>query len=158
MGNRGSGFGTRSNDAARERPCTHDVYVDTEPIDRTRRPRDYRDLIAWQRAVQLAAECIRLSGALPAEERFDLGRQIRRAAVSVAANIAEGNGRFTRADYLRHLSIANGSLKETETHLVIARECGFLDRNEVGRALQLSRDAGRLLTALTQSLRRSAHP
>jgi four helix bundle protein len=120
--------------------------------------RDYKDIVAWQSAVQLAAECHNLVRMLPPEERFDLGRQIRRASVSVSGNIAEGNGRFHRADYLRFLSTANASLHETESHLLVARECGYLGETELERALQLTAQTGRLLIALVKSLRTTGHP
>ena len=121
------------------------------------RVRDYRDLVAWQFAVKLAVECQRISRLLRTEEQRDLARQLRRAAFSISANIAEGNGRFTRADYLRHLSIANGSLNEVETHLLLAVECGFVRANDARVARQLAAQAGRLLTALIRSLRASDH-
>ena len=120
--------------------------------------RDYKDLVAWQSAVQLAAECHRVARKLPSEDRAELGRQIRRAAISVSANIAEGNGRFHRADYLKFLSNANASLHETESHLLVTRECGSLSGQDLRRALQLAEQTGRLLNALVKSLRASDHP
>ena len=153
-----SGHVAQSRDCSLPRDSHHRRGV-TEPHAELPKPyvRDYRDLLAWQRAVQLAAECHRLARRLPREE-LDLGRQLRRAAVSVPANIAEGNGRFSRADYLRHLSIANGSLKEAETHLRIAQDCGFLSSQDVRRANQLATDTGRLLIAMVHKLRKTTHP
>ena len=130
----------------------------TEPAAQGARVRDYRDLVVWRSALKLAAECHRVARKLPREEWGDLSRQLRRAAVSVVANIAEGNGRFTRADYLRHLSIANGSLKEVEAHLLLARECDYLRELDARTALQLAAQTGRMLTALVRSLRKSTHP
>src|SRR5258705_12883410 len=78
--------------------------------------RDYRDLIVWQKAMELAVTCERVCVELPARAS-SVATQIRRCSVSIPANIAEGNGRFSRGDYLRHLSIANGGVKEIETHL-----------------------------------------
>ena len=136
----------------------HRVRMSTSP-ERPRPPvRDYKDIVAWQSAVELAAECHRLVRRLPPEERFDLGRQIRRASISVSGNIAEGNGRFHRADYLKFLSNANGSLHETESHLLVARECEYLTAQDTRRALQLTAQTGRLLSALVKSLRVSDHP
>lgn len=77
----------------------------------------HRDLIAWQASMQLLVEAYRVARALPEIERYGLAPQLRRAAVSLAAKIAEGFGRSTRGDYLRHLSMAAGSLREIETHL-----------------------------------------
>lgn len=84
--------------------------------------RDYRDLLAWQQAIELAVECEAVCDALP-RRAWQLASQIRRAANSVHSNIAEGNGRATTPDYLRHLSMANGSLREIESDLhFIARK------------------------------------
>ena len=130
--------------------------AETSPESRPR-VRDYRDLVAWQFAVKLAVECQRITHTFRAEEQRDLARQLRRSAFSISANIAEGNGRFTRADYLRHLSIANGSLNELETHLTLAVECGYVRTSDVRGARQLAAQTGRLLTALTRSLRASEH-
>src|SRR5262249_50090727 len=79
----------------------------------------YRDLKVWQRALDMTVECYRLSRTLPGSEVYGLSSQIRRASVSVPANIAEGHGRKHLGDYLHHPSVARGSLMELETHLVI---------------------------------------
>ena len=79
--------------------------------------RSYRDLEVWQRATDLVVECYRLTNLLPKSELYGLASQIQRAAVSIPANIAEGHGREHLGDYLHHLSVANGSLMELETHL-----------------------------------------
>ena len=84
----------------------------------------YREMLVWQKAMDLVVECYRLSDALPRSELFGLAAQIRRSACSVPANVAEEVGRKHLGDYLRHLSIANGSLKETETHLLVAGRVG----------------------------------
>jgi four helix bundle protein len=73
--------------------------------------RDHRELRVWQKAIELGLECYRLSRPFPAEERYGLTSQLRRAAVSIAANNAEGNGRLTRGEYLQNLSSARGSLR-----------------------------------------------
>ena len=79
----------------------------------------YRDLVVWSRAMDLVEACYKLTKQLPQSEIYGLSSQIRRAAVSVPANIAEGHERRNLGEYLQHLSIANGSLKELETHLLI---------------------------------------
>ena len=135
----------------------HLYDMTAEPTGKLPRVHDYRDLVAWQRSMALAAECHRVARRLPMAEQRILGSQLRRAAISVPANIAEGNGRFTRLDYLRHLAIANGSLNEVETHLHLLAECEYLTRRDLQRALALAADAGRLLVALIRSLRRSDH-
>lgn len=80
----------------------------------------YRDLLVWQKAMEVVLACYRLSETFPKTETFGLASQLRRAAVSIPANIAEGHGREHLGDYLHHLSIANGSLMEAETHLLLA--------------------------------------
>ncbi|MGE0816316.1 MAG: four helix bundle protein [Vicinamibacterales bacterium] len=114
--------------------------------------RSYRDLDAWMVSVQLAKECYRLTGQFPRSEQFGLGQQLRRAAVSVPSNIAEGNGSRRRQPYIHHLNIALGSLAEVETHLVLAAEFGFVSPNAVATADELATHAGRLLLALVRSL------
>src|SRR5207253_2763690 len=85
-------------------------------------------------------------------ERFGLTSQTRRAAVSIPANIAEGNGQLHRANYLRHLSIAKGSLTELETHLQIAVRLDYLNREQAKQAWLLLQEVGRLLNGLIRSL------
>ena len=80
----------------------------------------YRDLRVWQEAMTLAEMCYRLTKIFPKEEVYGMTSQIRRAAASVPANIAEGYGRESRAEYIRFLRIAQGSLKEVETHLILS--------------------------------------
>jgi len=93
--------------------------MESEPIPVQR-------LQVWQRSVDLALECYKLSGELPREEKFALTSQIRRAATSVPSNIAEGYGRWNARDFARFLAIASGSLRELETHLIIANRLGYL--------------------------------
>ncbi|MEK7401561.1 MAG: four helix bundle protein [Gemmatimonadota bacterium] len=115
------------------------------------RVRDFRDLKAWQKAMELALLCDEGCQSLPPSARY-LALQIRRAANSIHANIAEGNGRFTRPDYLRYLVIANGSLRELESHLhFVARRFGT--NSAIDRALEHTFVTGKLLAGLTRSLR-----
>ena len=83
--------------------------------------RSYRDLLVWQRGMGLAEGVYRLTCDFPADERFGLTSQARRAAISIPANIAEGHGRATRGAYANFLRIAHGSLKELETHLILGK-------------------------------------
>ena len=115
--------------------------------------RDYRDLTVWQRAMELVVECYSAAQAFPRAEVYGLTSQLRRAAVSVPSNIAEGNGRASLGDYLRHLSIANGSLMELETHIRVARRLGYLSEAQESQILGVSRQVGRLLGALIGRLR-----
>jgi four helix bundle protein len=107
----------------------------------------------WQKAMALVVESYRVAKLLPKGETYGLIGQIQRAAVSIPANIAEGHGREHLGDYLRHLSVANGSLMELETHFLIAVELAFVSSDEVGCALEMTSEVGRMLTGLTQKLR-----
>ena len=117
------------------------------------RVEDYRGLRVWQRAVDLVVLSYELTKKFPTDELYGLTAQIRRAAVSVPANIAEGNGRQHLGDYIQHLSIANGSLKELETHFHVAGRLGYLTPEQLGTVFDLSGEVGRMLTALMQKLR-----
>lgn len=103
--------------------------------------------------MDLVAESYKLTDLLPKSEVYGLAAQIRRAAVSVPANIAEGHGREHLGDYLHHLSLANGSLMELETHFLIASRLGYLRRTEIEALLQLSAEVSRMLAGLTKKLR-----
>jgi four helix bundle protein len=115
--------------------------------------RNYRDLRVWQKAMQLAEGVYLLAAGLPGSERFGLAEQLRRAGVSVPANIAEGYGRYRSGEYIRFLEIANGSLKELETHMILAQRLNFLSVEQTGQALDLAEDVGRMLTMLRRRLR-----
>ncbi len=115
--------------------------------------RSYRDLEVWQLSIELVEEIYKLAKVFPDDEKFALTSQIRRAVVSVPSNIAEGCGRNTRKEDLRHLSIANGSLREVETQLIIAGRVGYLSPDNAEHARSLLQSVGRLLTALRKSLR-----
>jgi four helix bundle protein len=112
----------------------------------------YRDLNAWKLSMDLAVEIYSLSRGLPADERFGLTAQIRRAAGSTPANIAEGYGRTNRGEYLYHLSVARGSLMEVETHLTLAVRLKFVSRQQAMRSWDLTQQVGKLLASLIGSL------
>ncbi|MGC1275273.1 MAG: four helix bundle protein [Planctomycetaceae bacterium] len=114
--------------------------------------RNFRDLIAWQRAMDFVAECYRISSRFPPDERYGLTAQLRRAAVSVPSNIAEGHGRGHVKSYTNHLWIANGSLRESETQLLIAERLGYAPPDAVQMTLELAGEVGRLITGLRRSL------
>lgn len=115
--------------------------------------KSYRDLLVWQKAVDLVIDCYGLTKQLPKSETYGLAAQIQRAAVSIPANIAEGHGREHLGDYLHHLSIANGSLMELETHILIAERLAYLGTTDVERLLRQSGEISRMLTGLTKKLR-----
>jgi four helix bundle protein len=113
----------------------------------------YRDLLVWQKSMDLVTEIYQLTRPFPQEELFGLTSQTRRAAVSVPANIAEGYGRIHRKEYLYHLSIARGSLMEVETHLQIALRLTYLSREQGAQIWSLLQEVGRLLNGLIRSLK-----
>ena len=120
--------------------------------------RSYRDLETWQEAMSLVEICYRLTASMPSEEKFGLVSQIRRAAVSIPANIAEGYGRAHRGDYLHHLSIASGSLAELETLLTLTVRLEMLPRVAVMPVWEKTQVVDRLLTRLQQGLKRKQSP
>ena len=118
----------------------------------------YRDLEVWQKATDLVIECYRLTLQFPKSELYGLTGQIQRAAVSIPANIAEGHGRDHLGDYLHHLSVANGSLMELETHLLIANKLRYLKETDLEPVLSRTAEVGRMLAGLTKALRRKHSP
>ena len=108
----------------------------------------YRELEVWQRAMDLTMSSYQVARRLPPEERFELASQIRRAATSIPANIAEGYGRAGQGEYRYHLSVANGSLKELETHLEIVRRLGYVAPGDAVEADALCDRVGRMLRRL----------
>jgi four helix bundle protein len=118
--------------------------------------RSYRDLTVWQKAVDLVTEAYRLSDCFPKCEDFGLRLQVRRSAVSVAANIAEGHGRTGIGEYLHHLSIAHGSLAELQTLFTVAVNLGYLKPAITEPVEQQSEEVSRLVRALMRRLRERA--
>jgi four helix bundle protein len=118
--------------------------------------RSYRDLLVWQKGMDLAAEVYRLSRGWPKEEIYGLTSQARRAAASIPANIAEGYGRQSTASYGQFLKIARGSLKELETHLLLAERVGLVAEGTCADALSMADELGKMLGALIMSLSKSS--
>ena len=112
----------------------------------------YRKLEAWQVAMDLVEAVYRVSRRFPEDERFGLIAQVRRAAMSIPNNIAEGYGRIHRGDYVHHLSMARGSLMEVETSLIVAVRLGFASREDAAPIWDLLQRTGKLLTQLIRSL------
>lgn len=120
--------------------------------------RTYRDLLVWQRAMDLVVSSYRLARRLPKDELYGLTSQIRRAATSVPANIAEGQGRRTTGQFLQFLSVANGSLLELETHVLAGERLGLLRPADLKETLRLSGEVGRMLAGLIRRLKeRQSH-
>ena len=112
----------------------------------------YRDLLVWQQAMDLAVSIYDATRGWPREELYGLTSQVRRAAASIPANIAEGYGRETRPSYEHFLRVAQGSLKELETHLLIAQRIGLDTSNKLGPLLTASESVGKLLRLLLRRL------
>ena len=113
---------------------------------------NYRELFVWKRSMELVVEAYKLTKYLPKEETYALSDQIRRAAVSVPSNIAEGNGRASTKDYARFLSMARGSKYELETQLLICVKLSYLTEEQISKAMSLSEEIGRMLNALIAKL------
>jgi four helix bundle protein len=113
----------------------------------------YQDLVVWQKSIDLVAEVYRIASKLPSNEQYGLTSQLRRAAVSVPANIAEGFGRWHSAEFVRFLLIANGSLKEVETHLFIGK-LALLSSADTRAALQMSSEISKMIFSLRDKLSR----
>lgn len=116
----------------------------------------YRNLIAWQKAMRLVSEIYDVTRAFPRDELYGLTNQLRRAAVSVPSNIAEGQARFSRKEFHHFLSLARGSLVEIETQLQIAENLCYLSTVEGGRLLAEAAELGRVLNGLIASVKQSA--
>jgi len=112
----------------------------------------YRDLIAWQKAMDFVVAVYQVSGHLPADERYGLTSQMRRAAVSVPSNICEGHGRTSPREFARFLEVALGSLSETETQLQLAVRLKMLRADTVDPVLTQAAEIGRIINGLLKSL------
>ena len=115
--------------------------------------RTYKDLVAWQKAMELVTEVYRITQHFPKEEMYGLTAQVRRAAVSVPSNIAEGQARYSHMDFQRFLRQARGSLVEVETQVMIGVNLGFLDGKDAKPILGRTAEVGRILNALLNSIR-----
>jgi four helix bundle protein len=116
--------------------------------------KSFEELDAWRRAHELVLAVYKVTGTFPKDERFGIISQLRRAAASVPANIAEGFGRRTTKDFMRCLDIAGGSLEETRYFLRLSKESGYLGDEEFGSLRAKCDEAGRLLGGLGQALQR----
>ncbi len=112
----------------------------------------YKDLIVWQRAVELVIEVYRVSDTFPRREMYSLTDQIRRAASAIPANIAEGRARGTRRDFARFVSMARGSLAELETHLIVAERLGYSPSSTLATTHGYCSEVGRMLNAMWHKL------
>ena len=116
--------------------------------------KNYQELIVWQKAMDLVEEVYTVSKCFPREEIYGLTSQLRRAAVSIPSNVAEGQGRRTTPDFLRHLSIGYGSLREVETQILIATRLRYLAQGKCQEVMSMAAEVERLLNGLMSSLTR----
>ena len=114
--------------------------------------RDYTELIAWQKAMDLVEAVYEASRDFPRDEQYGLTGQCRRAAVSIPSNIAEGQGRKSTKEFLYHLSVAHGSLRELETQLAIASRLKYIKVEYFQQLMLRSAEVGRLINGLSNSL------
>lgn len=117
----------------------------------------FRELVVWQRAVEMSLAIYRLTSSFPSDERFGLTNQLRRAAVSVASNIAEGYGRTSKGEYIQFLGHARGSVFEVQTQLTIAKGLGYGREESLGSADALAGEVGRMLVSMLNKVRQSTH-
>jgi four helix bundle protein len=110
--------------------------------------RGYRDLVAWQKSMQLVKDIYRVTRGFPKDEIYALTSQLRRAAISVPSNLAEGHGRFSRKEFRQFIGHARGSLLEVETQLEIARDLGYLDSRAASDLMAEASEIARILNGL----------
>jgi four helix bundle protein len=116
--------------------------------------KSFRDLLAWQKAMDLVEHVYGVTKPFPSDERFGLTAQLRRCAVSLPSNIAEGRSRRTSRDFLNFLSIADGSLAELETQIELARRLKYVDDPVAKSVQEAAQEVGRLINGLANSIRR----
>ena len=116
------------------------------------RVKSYRDLIVWQKSMELVERVYRMTKIFPQEELYGLSSQIRRAAVSIPSNIAEGQARKSTAEFLNFLSIAQGSRAEVETQTLIAQRLGYVTEIQIKEILSLLDEISRMLNTLRSKL------
>jgi len=116
----------------------------------------FRDLQVWQRAIQLSVSIYRMTKGFPREEIYGITSQMRRSAVSVASNIAEGHGRLTTGEYRQFLGVARGSNFELQTQIEIARALGFCDSKMLEDAEGLSFEVGKMISGILNALKERA--
>jgi four helix bundle protein len=121
-----------------------------------KRIQSYRDLIVWQKSIDLVDACYAVTRRFPREELYGLSSQIRRAAVSIAANIAEGHGRTGRGQFVHQLSIARGSLRELETLVLISHRQSFVKAGTFGALIARTDEIGRMLFGLSAKVAASS--
>ena len=117
-----------------------------------KKPQNYKDLVVWQKGIELAKIVYRLSAKFPGEEKFGLVAQMRRAAISIPSNIAEGQARRTTGEFIQFISHAEGSVAELSTQLILATELQFSSSDDAEPALELTVHLRRMLNGLRRKL------
>lgn len=117
-----------------------------------RAPLTVQKLEMWQKSMDLVEACYRISASFPHDERFGLLSQIKRAATSIPANIAEGYGRWNVREFARFLAIANGSLRELETHILIAKRLGYLAPGRATPILESANEVARMIYSMRSKI------
>jgi four helix bundle protein len=118
--------------------------------------RSYKDLVAWQKSMDLVTDTYRATAGFPKDELFGLTSQLRRAAVSIPSNIAEGQGRLSEKEFRYFLGQARGSLMEVETQMQIAENLGYLPKERTAALLHSCAEVGRILNGLLASVSRQS--
>lgn len=114
--------------------------------------KDFKDLVVWQKAMELVAEVYLIAKKLPKEELFALNDQIRRSAISIPSNIAEGQGRNSTKEFIQFLAISKGSKAELETQLLLCVKMDYLNNKDIETAISLIQEVGKMLNGLQKSL------
>ncbi len=122
-------------------------------MDKNTKIRGFQDLIVWQKSLRLAEDVYKATKSRPFASDYGLRDQIRKAAVSIMSNIAEGHGRFTKKDYIRFLSIANGSTNEVRAQLLLAERLEYIDHSTTNRLLDLSFEITKMIKVLSHRLK-----
>ena len=114
--------------------------------------KSYQDLQVWQKAMDITEVCYRLTSSFPKSEMYGMTSQIRRAAASIPANIAEGHGRELTGSFIQFLRISQGSLKERETHLLLAKRVALINEENTAPVMKQCDELGRMLRSLIRTL------
>jgi four helix bundle protein len=114
---------------------------------------DFKDLIIWQKGMDIAEKCYFLTKLFPREELYGMVQQIRRSAISIPANIAEGYGRRYAGEYIRFLNIAQGSINELETHLLLSRRVGLCELKDIEMIINLLKEESKMIISLIKKLK-----
>jgi four helix bundle protein len=113
---------------------------------------DFKNLKVWQKGIDIAEKCYFLTKLFPKDELYGMVQQIRRSAASIPANIAEGYGRRSTAEYIRFLNIAQGSINELETHIILSGRVGLCSQMDIESIISLLREESRMIIALIRKL------